>query len=68
MSQGLKQFSIHMIHKNKFIRYLHTNQVPRVGDTLRTDAKTFWKVTEVVWCFDEPNSQWQRVNINVEKD
>jgi hypothetical protein len=40
--------------------------LPRVGDTMRFDDNSYGKVTEVIWCMDEPRANGQRVNLRVE--
>lgn len=41
--------------------------LPRVGDELRANSKTFYRVKRLVWCLDEENVEGQRVNIEIEK-
>lgn len=38
--------------------------VPRVGDEIRLSGERYYRVTVVVWVFDEPGPD-QRVNIGV---
>jgi len=40
--------------------------VPRVGDEIRLREGEFYTVTLVVWCFDEPDHPFTRVNIGAE--
>jgi hypothetical protein len=42
--------------------------LPRVGDTMRFAGEKYGKVTEVIWCMDEPSSEGQRVNIRIEAE
>lgn len=44
------------------------NHCPRVGETIRFSENKYGKVTEVIWCLDEPETTKQRVNIRVEGD
>lgn len=39
--------------------------VPRVGDEIRIAGDRYYKVTDVVWCYDEPEAKFSRVNIGV---
>ena len=42
--------------------------VPRIGDELRLGgmlAEKFYKVIQVLWVYDEPESPYERVNIGV---
>ncbi len=38
----------------------------REGDTVRFADDTYAKVTEVIWCMDEPSNEGQRVNVRIE--
>ena len=38
----------------------------RIGDTVRFAGDIYAKVTEVIWCMDEPSNEGQRVNVRVE--
>ena len=64
---------IHFIEEDAdkiFSRQL-TNYVPRVGDEVRFFADgyvTFFKLTRVVWVYDELESIYQRVNIGMIRD
>lgn len=43
--------------------------VPRVGDEIRiggSGSERYYKVTRVIWVYDEPDSPYERVNIGVE--
>lgn len=40
----------------------------RTGDTVRFDDAIFAKVTEVIWCMDEPTVDGQRINVRMETD
>jgi len=45
--------------------------VPRAGDDIRLGGEgkeQYWKVTRVVWVYDEPSNPFERVNIGVELD
>lgn len=41
---------------------------PRVGDTMRFAGERYGKVTEVIWCWDEPSRLGQRVNLRIESE
>jgi len=42
--------------------------LPRIGDTMRFEDERYGKVTEVIWCMDEPSNEGQRVNIRIESE
>lgn len=42
--------------------------LPRVGDTVRLSGERYGKVTEVIWCFDEPSDEGQRVNLRMKSE
>ncbi len=44
------------------------SQVPRVDDTLRFSNERYFKVTRVIWIYDEPEAHYQRVNIGIVPD
>lgn len=45
----------------------HLTHIPRVGDELRWAGPAYYRVTLVVWVFDEPDCPMQRVNIGMKK-
>lgn len=60
---------IHFTFEGKIAKIL-TNHVPRLDDEVRFKVKgepTFFKVTKVVWVYDEPECLYSRVNIAVDK-
>ena len=59
-------FSVHMYIDDKLKLKQRMLHIPNVGDTIRHGEGVFAKVTEIVWCIDEPHSDGQRVNIRVE--
>lgn len=66
-------FKIHGFLGNKKIFDRSVNHLPRLNETIRLDEKTFCKVTEVIWCYDEDLESpemipiWgQRVNLRLE--
>jgi hypothetical protein len=64
-----KDYKIHFINARSGKIYLTplTSQVPRKDDEIRLGKKLFFRVTKVVWVFDEPESPYSRVNIGLEK-
>lgn len=42
--------------------------LPRVGDKVRFDGEVYGKVTEIIWCMDEPHREGQRVNLRIESE
>lgn len=62
-----KMISALIIHE-KTGRMLHRPTIchcPRVGDEIRLSENDYYKVTSVVWVFDEPENEQTRVNIGV---
>ena len=59
------------IKANQVIAYKTASICPRIGEevrlTLNGSDETFFKVVQVVWCFDEPNVIGQRVNVGLKK-
>lgn len=53
------------IKSGAVIKKYMARYVPRIGDEIRLDEHTFYKVTHVVWCLDEEYSPTERVNIGV---
>ena len=66
-----KPFRIHFIEddeKNRVLSKRLACGVPRVDDEIRLggpDGQLFYRVTKVVWVYDEPESLWDRVNVGV---
>ena len=47
------------------------SSVPRTGDEMRfggEGSEKYYKITRVVWVYDEPTNPFERVNIGVELD
>jgi len=60
-----KEFLIHVICNGKVFIELVANHIPRIDDEVRIENKIY-KVTKVVWCFDEVlSSGMSRVNMAV---
>lgn len=61
---------IHFIMENDdkvLIKHL-ASSVPRAGDEIRIggeDNDRYYKVTRVVWVYDEPDFPYERVNIGI---
>lgn len=51
---------------NKMVINWRMAHVPAVGDTMRFSGERYGKVTEIIWCMDEPSTEGERVNIRVE--
>ena len=63
---------VHVIDENlptgkDMIRRMTMIFIPRVGDELRFGENDFYKVTKLVWIYDEPDCPMQRLNIGVVK-
>ena len=39
---------------------------PRVGDEIRLSREVYYKVKRLIWCYDEPEAVFARLNIEVE--
>ncbi len=61
-------FKVHGFLNEKRVINWHMEHIPRVGDTMRFYGDMYYKVTEVIWCMDEPDTEGQRVNIRIEGD
>lgn len=62
----MKQCSAHFIHEERgMVARRYIDFVPRVGDELRFEGEKYYKVTLVVWVYDEPENPSQRVNIGL---
>ena len=59
-------FKVHGYLDGKKVIDWRMERIPRIGDTMRFHGDKYGKVTEVVWCMDEPNHEGQRVNIRIE--
>jgi hypothetical protein len=59
-------FNMHCYLDGKRIGGFLCQHVPRAGDTMRFGGDRYGKVTEVIWCMDEPTIHGQRVNLRVE--
>lgn len=63
------RFHVHIIEikSGKHLLRPIMRSVPRVGDELRISDKNYWKVNSVIWCLDEDDSPYTRINLGVEK-
>lgn len=50
---------------NKKIMHHIENRVPRIGDKVRLSEKSFYRVIDVVWIYDESDHRHDRVNIDL---
>lgn len=62
----MSDIQIHIIdiESGTIISRRSASSVPRVGDEVRLPGDKYFKVTIVVWCYDEP---MERANIGVVK-
>lgn len=59
-------YQIHFILPAAAVPYIvFTHQIPAIGDEIRLDTH-YYKVTQRVWCYDEPECLYSRVNIGLE--
>ena len=58
-------FNIHCYLDGKRTGGFIYQGAPRVGDTIRFSGERYGKVTEVIWCADEPQADGQRVNLRL---
>lgn len=61
-------FKVHGYLDEKRVINWRMEHLPRVGDTMRFSGERYGKVTEVIWCMDEPVDEGQRVNIRIESE
>jgi len=61
-------FKVHGYLDEKRVINWRMEHLPRVGDTMRFAGEKYGKVTEVIWCMDEPSDEGQRVNIRIESE
>lgn len=61
-------FKVHGYLDDKRVIDWRMEHIPRVGDTMRFNGERYAKVTEVIWCMDEPSPEGQRVNIRAESE
>ena len=64
----MTKFQTHVIHRKtgQMLVCRGLDFVPSVGDEIRLEGNRFYKVSLVVWVFDEPDSYGQRVNVGVD--
>jgi hypothetical protein len=56
----------HFIHESKGLLFKRTiNHAPSVGDEIRMPGERYFKVTVLVWVYDEDDSPFQRLNIGI---
>lgn len=61
-------FKVHGYLDEKRVINWRMEHLPRTGDTMRFEGERYGKVTEVVWCMDEPSNEGLRVNIRIESE
>lgn len=61
-------FKVHGYFNHKRMINWRMEHLPRIGDTVRFSGDEFGRVTEVIWCMDEPTDEGQRVNIRIEEE
>jgi len=53
--------------KDDVIYKYMTHFPPSKGQVIRIDDQSFYKITNIVWCLDEPDMPYARINIGVVK-
>lgn len=61
-------FKVHGFVDGKMVIKWRLEHLPRLGDTVRLSGERYGKVTEVIWCMDEPSPEGQRVNLRIESE
>lgn len=61
-------FKVHGYLDGQKIIDWRMQHLPRAGDTVRIEADQYAKVTEVIWCLDEPSTEGERVNLRMESE
>jgi hypothetical protein len=69
MSANKQTILVHVIRQDNddtdyFYRY-HTYFAPKIGDEIRIAEKQLYKIKTVVWCLDELDNPYTRLNIGV---
>lgn len=60
-----QEIFVHIYHEGELLAKKHMFFAPRVGDELRLNEDTYYKVTRLVWCLDETTSYGAaRLNID----
>lgn len=65
---SIEMYKVHGYFGEKRVIDWRMEHLPRIGDTMRFSGDRYGKVTEVVWCMDEPNTEFQRVNIRIDTE
>lgn len=68
--KGRPDIHIHFVSekRNRVVERQFADHVPRVGDEIRFGGpgkEKYYKVTRVVWVYDEPENPFYRVNVGV---
>ena len=61
-------YKVHGYCDDEMVLKCRMAHLPRLGDTVRLAGERYAKITEVVWCLDEPNDEGQRVNLRMATD
>ncbi len=56
-------FRVHLFVDNELMLRPMLKHCPRINDTLRLSDTQYVKVTEVIWCLDEPSGSYDRINL-----
>lgn len=59
-------YSVHIFCDGKMVSRPVLSHLPSCGDTVRLADEKYAKVTEVIWCMDEPCPAGQRINLRLE--
>jgi len=65
----MDQVKIHFIDEDTGVTIYRSMRyfAPSVGDELRFSDEKYYKVTLLVWVYDEPEEKAQRLNIGIKK-
>jgi len=58
-------YRVHCFLDNVMVIRKRMEHIPRSGETMRFESDKIGIVAEIVWCMDEPEADYQRINIRV---
>jgi hypothetical protein len=57
---------LHLFNKFRLRTKMTVSFVPRIGEEIRLAEGEYYRVTYVVWIYDEPDCPYSRANIQME--